>query len=144
MIEPYERRSHYCETDQMGVIHHSNYIRWFEEARVDLMDRYMPYKALEERGVVIPVTGVSCDYHKPVKFGDVVLIELRLVNFRSTHGLRFEVDYRVTNKETGELLTTGQTRHCFTDRDMKIMRLKRDHPDVFEAFGHMEQDSACP
>ena len=59
----YERIPHYYETDQMGIIHHSNYIRWFEEARIQLLENYnLDYKTLEQLGILIPVLQVSCQY----------------------------------------------------------------------------------
>ena len=65
----YERKAHYHETDQMGLIHHSNYVKWMEEARIAFMDEIgMSYMNLEESGVVSPVTGITVDYKKPVRF----------------------------------------------------------------------------
>ena len=58
----YTRRAQYHETDQMGVIHHSNYVKWMEEARISFMDELgMSYHALEELGIVSPVTGISVE-----------------------------------------------------------------------------------
>lgn len=54
-IEPYERTAHYYETDRMGIIHHSNYIRWFEETRIHYLDKAgYPYSEMEKDGVMIP------------------------------------------------------------------------------------------
>ena len=59
--KPYIRTVQYYETDKMGIVHHSNYIRWFEESRIDLMDQMEAgYKALEDSGILIPVLSVSC------------------------------------------------------------------------------------
>ncbi|HJB35179.1 MAG TPA: acyl-CoA thioesterase, partial [Candidatus Blautia merdipullorum] len=59
----YEHKTQYYETDQMGIIHHSNYIRWFEEARVDFMDRCgFSYAQMEKDGLISPVLSVSCEY----------------------------------------------------------------------------------
>lgn len=72
-ITPYEREAHYYETDQMAIIHHSNYIRWFEEARTDYMEKWFSYEYLEEEGVMIPVLEVGCTY-KSMKFALVILL----------------------------------------------------------------------
>ena len=73
--EIYERKVMYYETDRMRIVHHSNYIRWFEEARLYYMEkRGLPYEKMEENGVMIPVLSVDCRYHVPVKFGQTVLI----------------------------------------------------------------------
>ena len=60
-IRPYEHHAKYYETDQMGIIHHSNYIKWMEEARMDLMDQIgLSYKQMEEMEIISPVLSVSC------------------------------------------------------------------------------------
>ena len=59
-IKPYEHHAKYYETDQMGIIHHSNYIRWMEEARIAYMDELgFPYKKVEEAGIISPVLSVQ-------------------------------------------------------------------------------------
>ncbi|MDL2207064.1 acyl-CoA thioesterase, partial [Eubacteriales bacterium OttesenSCG-928-N13] len=134
-IKPYERSAHYYETDQMGIIHHSNYIRWFEEARIDLMDQCgVSYAMLEQRGILIPVLSVNVNYIKPARFADPIRIEMKLSNFEGTHGIRFTVSYQVTHRESGQLLVTGESCHCFTDKGLRVVRLKRDHPDFYQAF----------
>ncbi len=68
----FERKINYYETDRMGVVHHSNYIRFLEEARCEMLAAHnMPYSAFEEQGVMIPVLGVNCDYKSHVTFDDV-------------------------------------------------------------------------
>jgi len=65
----------YYETDQMGVVHHSNYIRYFECARNTLMaEGGFPISVCEEEGVVIPVVSVECKFHHPAKMGDVLRV----------------------------------------------------------------------
>ena len=87
----FERTAKYYETDQMGIVHHSNYIRWFEEARIDLMDQLgLPYRKMEESGVLIPVLGVSCTYKHPIRFDETIVLELEIQNYT---GVRFEVVY---------------------------------------------------
>lgn len=139
-IQAYERMAQYYETDQMGVVHHSNYIRWFEEARVDLLAQLgLPYKEMERRGVMIPVLSAQAEYVKPVRFEDVVRIEMQIVNFAGTHGLKFAARYRVTNRETGALVTTGETRHTFTDAALKLIRCERVQPEVYQVFKDLEE-----
>ena len=69
----YERTINYYETDKMGVVHHSNYIRFLEEARCYwLQSIEMPFDLLEDNGITIPVLGVNCTYKYHVKFGDKI------------------------------------------------------------------------
>ena len=70
-IRPYEHHAKYYETDQMGIIHHSNYIKWMEEARMDLMEQIgLSYKQMEEMEIISPVLSVSCEYHSMVHFDE--------------------------------------------------------------------------
>lgn len=81
-IFPYNRKANYYETDMMGVVHHSNYIRWFEEARIDLMEQAgFPYQAMEDIGVIIPVISVECQYKHFVTFDEEVTIIAKIAAF---------------------------------------------------------------
>ena len=65
----------YYETDQMGIVHHSNYIRYFECGRSDMMEKAgLPISKVEEAGVVLPVVSVECRYRMPAKMGDKIRI----------------------------------------------------------------------
>ena len=87
----FERTAKYYETDQMGIVHHSNYIRWFEEARIELMNYVgLPYRQMEENGILIPVLGVTCNYKHPIRFDETIVLELKIRNY---NGVRFEVVY---------------------------------------------------
>ena len=75
MSYTYIHKTHYYESDQMGVIHHSNYIRWFEEARTAFMDdRGYTYARLEHEGIISPVLTVECEYRKMMHYGDTARI----------------------------------------------------------------------
>ena len=77
---PYTHKTQYYETDQMGVIHNSNYFRWFEEARTDFMERVgLPYAKMEEMGLRIAVTDSACSYKSPVHYGDEAVVEQRII-----------------------------------------------------------------
>ena len=129
----YERKVHYYETDKMGIVHHSNYIRWFEEARVDYMEkRGFSYQRMESAGVMIPVLSVECQYKLPARFGQTVLIHARIEEFKGT---RLNVSYEITDKETGELLATGRTAHCFVDAiSFRPIRPEKTDPQMAQIF----------
>ena len=75
----YQRRINYYETDGMQVVHHSNYIRFLEEARIYYMDKMgLPYSILESEGIMIPVLGVNCTYKHPAKFDDIIEINVKM------------------------------------------------------------------
>ncbi|MDE7340761.1 MAG: acyl-CoA thioesterase [Lachnospiraceae bacterium] len=128
----YEHQAQYYETDQMGIIHHSNYIRWMESARIWWMQQAgIDYGKMEEAGIVSPVVGVSCQYKSMVHFGDTVLIALKIEKY---NGVKLSLSYRVTDKESGELRMTGNSEHCFMDRGGRLVSLKKEYPDYDEAF----------
>ena len=137
-IKPYERKAHYYETDQMGITHHSNYIRWFEEARVDLMTQMgFPYKRLEEEGIISPLLGVSCEYKAPVVFDEEVIIRSYIKKF---NGIKMTVGYEITGKDKGDLKTTGETHHCFVNREGILISLKKENKKVFDLFSELVKD----
>ncbi|MCD8120203.1 MAG: acyl-CoA thioesterase [Lachnospiraceae bacterium] len=134
----YTRKAQYYETDQMGIVHHSNYIRWFEEARIAWLDELgLNYRTLEERKILIPVLSASCTYRQSVKFDETVDI---YASMKAFHGLKFEVHYRVADHETGMLMAEGETGHCFLNEKMQPFRLKKEAPDVYEIFRGLEEE----
>ena len=129
----YERTPFYYETDKMGIVHHSNYIRWFEEARIAYMEnRGYPYSRMEKEGIMIPVLGVECRYKMPVKFGEIMVIHGRIELF---DGLRLNVAYEIVGKDTGELHVTGRSEHCFVHADtFRPVKLTKKYPEMAEIF----------
>lgn len=131
-MKPYEHKTQYYETDQMGIIHHSNYIRWFESARIDFMSQAgVDYAAMEQEGIISPVLTVSCEYKSMVHFGDVVLIEPVICSY---NGIKLCLSYTVRDKETGEIRTIGESSHCFLNREGRPVSLKKTAPSFHEAF----------
>ena len=137
-IRPYEHHAKYYETDQMGIIHHSNYIKWLEEARMDLMDQIgLSYKQMEEMEIISPVLSVSVQYVSMVHFDDVVVITPKLIKY---NGVKMELEYTITDKETGELRTTAYSSHCFLNRSGKPISLKRSYPEIDTTFQSIKED----
>lgn len=128
----FERKMNYYETDRMGVVHHSNYIRYMEEARCDMLDKMdMPFEKLEENGITIPVLGVSCEYKYHTTFGDTILID---TNIKEYSGVRLTVKYEFKDKKTGRLVLTGETKHCFTNKELRPINLKKHNKEFSEKF----------
>lgn len=132
-LKPYIRKANYYETDQMGIIHHSNYIRWFEEARVDLMEQIgYGYEKSVEQGIDFAVLSVNCEYKSMVRFGDTVKIRV-IIN--SVEAMRMTISYEITDSETGTLRTLGKTEHCYYDRDKKRpVALQKASPELYRLF----------
>ncbi len=129
-LETYVRVINYYETDQMQVVHHSNYARYLEEARLHLMDQLgLPYNKLEEMGIIIPVLELHDYYIKSITYGDVIEIRPTVVKLSS---VRFTLKYEIYRSGTDELLHRAETSHAFLDSEFKPMNLKKTYPDVYE------------
>lgn len=137
-IKPYIRKAQYYETDQMGIIHHSNYIRWFEEARVDFMEQMdYGYNQAVESGIDFAVLGITCEYKSMVRFGDTVRIELEISEFSAA---KMAISYRIYDNTDGTLRTTGESRHCYYHNQKKRpVSLKKSLPDLYEQFAALAQ-----
>lgn len=123
----FERKINYYETDRMGVVHHSNYIRFLEEARCFWLEQVdMPFSLLEENGITIPVLGVNVTYKYHVTFDDTILIYVFVKEYT---GVRMTVGYNVEDKKTGKTVLVGETKHCFTDKNLKPINLKKYAPE---------------
>lgn len=130
--EGYQRKVHYYETDQMGIVHHSNYIRWFEEARIDLMEQMgLGYEKMEEAGIISPVLSVQADYLRMMHFGDTFQIRCFIKEY---NGIKLTVGYEVINEATKMVHSRGTTKHCFISRDGRPLYLKQANPVFHEVF----------
>ncbi len=128
----YEHKTQYYETDQMGIIHHSNYIRWFEEARCDMMEQMgLGYKLMEDCGIISPVLSMHCEYKSMTRFGETV--EIRCI-LKEYNGIKMTVEYSITDKETGELRCVGESRHCFLSREGRPVSLKKQYLEMDKVF----------
>lgn len=134
---PYEHHTKYYETDQMGIIHHSNYVKWMEEARMDLMSQLgLNFKQMEEMEVISPVLSISIDYISMVHFDDTVVIETQLVRY---DGVKLELEYFMYDKATGDIRATATSSHCFLSRSGIPISLSRIYPELdTKFFDHRE------
>ena len=134
-INPCLHRVAYSETDQMGIVHHSNYIRWFEEARDEVVRACgIDYRQIEAQGVLMPVVNVACDYRSAAKYGDRVSI---LAYPRYFNGIRLRYEYEVRG-EDGSLIVTGKSEHCFIDAlTRKPLNLRKRMPQYCETLSRL-------
>ena len=102
----------YYETDQMGIVHHSNYIRYFECGRIAMLEEVgLPMHKIEESGVMLPIISVECRYKYPAKLGDRLKI---VTSFNELPRARFTVMSEVYN-QNGQLLVEGSVSMGFID-----------------------------
>lgn len=127
-MKNYIHKVNYYETDKMGVTHHSNYIRWMEEARIDFLDQIgFGYAKLEDDGIISPVIGVECDYKNSTTFDDTIEIKAEVEEFK---GVKLIIKYTMFNLETGEIILIGKTKHCFLNNEHNPIILKKVFPEL--------------
>lgn len=136
-MEKYIHKTQYYETDQMGIIHHSNYFRWFEEARVDFLEQMgYGYHRMEKDGIISPVLKISCEYKGMIRFNDRVEISLKLLE---AGPYKFKIAYEVVDCEDGILRAMGQSSHCYLNKAGQPVSIKKVNPEFYNKFrSHLE------
>jgi acyl-CoA thioester hydrolase len=125
-------RVRYAETDQMGVVYHSNHLIWFEVGRVELMrEMGFSYRDMErDDGRFIAVAEVKCRYRAPVYYDEEVVVRTRLKNVRESIVV---FSYELVHADRGTLLAEGETTHIVTDSNMKVAALPEKYLTAFRA-----------
>jgi len=125
-------RVRYAETDQMGVVYHSNYIIWFEVGRVELLRQLgFTYKVMEsEDKCRIAVVDVKCRFKSPALYDDEVLIRTHLKNVRES---LIHFGYEIVRASDGTLLAEGETTHIVVGEDMQKKPLPEKYLGAFKA-----------
>jgi acyl-CoA thioester hydrolase len=122
-------RVRYAETDQMGVVYHSNHLIWFEVGRVEFMRQMgFSYRDMErEDGRCIAVAEATCRYRAPVYYDDEVIVRTRLKSVRDSV---VAFTYELLRADSGTLLAEGETLHIVTDANMKVAALPEKYLKV--------------
>lgn len=127
-MSKYIHTVHYYETDKMGITHHSNYIRFMEEARMNFLSEIgYPMKLLEASGITSPVVSVNCEYKHTTTYADEIEIEVKIAAYT---GVRLTLAYTMRNKEDATIVATAASVHCFIDEKGKPIALKKRFPDL--------------
>ena len=125
----YTRPVYYYETDKMGVVHHSNYLRWLEEARTFFFnERNLAYVETEGFGVLCPITEVDLKFKYPARYGDTFTVKMKLTKYT---GVRFFVEYVAIN-QNGDLLMEAKSSHAFINEEFKPVSLAHAIPERHE------------
>lgn len=120
----------YCETDQMGVVHHSRYYSWFECGRTDFIKLAgITYTQLENEGVLIPLVQSAAKYIEGAKYEDEIVIKTRLISLGVARCTFF---YEAVRTADNKLLAIGRTVHAFVGRNFKPINLKKKQPEFYE------------
>lgn len=125
----YAKKAQYHETDQMGIIHHANYVKWMEEARLAYLEKLeLGYQQVEKEQVFSPVVSIAVQYKSPVHFADDVKIK---VSAKEYTAVKLALAYEFFNETTKQLCATASSVHCFI-KNGKIISLKKDMPSLHE------------
>lgn len=126
-MKPYIHKVKYYECDRMGITHHSNYIRFMEEARVDLLDQLgYGFEKMEADGVVSPVVSVNCVYRKTTTFQDEIAIVVKL-----THVSPLKFSFSYEGRLGNALVFTGESTHCLMENGRPVVTTER-YPGLFK------------
>jgi acyl-CoA thioester hydrolase len=143
----HELRVRYQETDQMGVVYHTNYLNWFEIGRTEWIRAIgITYKELEQRGLLLPLTDAEIKFHLPARYDDQLTIYTKMSEYSNVR-VKFSSEIRrhsdsshtdetsglITVPEpSGELLVSGITRHVWVNRAWKAVRIDKEAPDLYQ------------
>lgn len=118
------------EADPLGIVWHGHYIRYFEDGREAFGAKYgLTYLDFFRNGLVVPIVSVDCQFKKPLRYGDSVIVETRYVDCQAA---KIQFDYRLLHAKTGDLVATGNSLQVFLDKDQ--MALQLNIPAFFEAW----------
>lgn len=125
-MNTYVHNVQYYETDKMGITHHSNYVRWMEEARADFL-RQIGYglKRLEQDGVTSPVVSIECHYLTTTTFDDKIEVSVKLLHYT---GVKLTLGYTMKNCETQTTVFTATSSHCFINEHGHPIAVKKHYP----------------
>ncbi|SET46682.1 acyl-CoA thioester hydrolase [Natronincola peptidivorans] len=129
----------YSETDQMGVIYHSNYFVWFEVGRTDyLKNSSISYKEMEKMGIILPVIEVNCKYRTSAKYADNLIIKTIINKLTAT---RIMFHYEIIREEDNVFIAEGFTEHVFVDKESgRPTNLKKKHEVIYQQLQNIHKE----
>lgn len=122
----------YAETDQMGIVHHSNYAVWFEVGRTDfLKSAGISNTSIEAKGILLPLYEMNFKFKAPAKYEDEIMVVTTIKSITST---RIIFSYQVFNALNDKLLATGETMHAWTDKSLKPVNAEKVVPEIYSVL----------
>ncbi len=123
-----EIRVRYAETDQMGIVYHTNHLVWFEVARTEFFRSIgLPYTELEKKGYFFPVLKAHCEYKSHLRYDDEAMVTAFI---GAQKGSRVSFHYEIRKKADKKLVATGYTVHAFMNAEGKPVKVP---PEVLKA-----------
>ena len=131
-MSKYTHTVNYYETDKMGITHHSNYIRFMEEARMNFLAEVgYPMTRLEAEGITSPVVSVNCEYKHPTTYSDEIEIEVTLTQYT---GVKLFLSYVMKKASDGSIVAVASSTHCFIDENGRPIAVKKHFPGFDEVL----------
>ena len=123
----------YGDTDAMKIVYNANYLHFFERGRNEFLRQLgFPYVELvEKNGLQLPLAESHVHYKKPARYDDLLEIRSMVLELKNASVV---IGYEIYNKDTGELLVTGSTKHAFVDMNMKPVALRKHAPKLNQAI----------
>jgi acyl-CoA thioester hydrolase len=122
----------YAETDAMGIVHHATYAIWFEVGRTEMIKKMgMSYSEIENKGVMLPLIHLQCNFKAPAKYEDEILVRTFVKESTATKLL---FGYEVIKKSEEKILCEGETTHVWTDKTLKPVNLKKICPEIYKIW----------
>lgn len=128
----------YAETDQMGIVHHSVYAIWYEQARTEYFNNIgIRYDEVEKNGLITPLIELNCKYKKPAYYNQEVEIQTKLIELTP---VKFTLQYDIYDKNKN-LINIGTTKLAWTDANsFKIINLKKTEPEMYEKLEKLVEE----
>ena len=118
----------YAETDQMGIVHHSNYPIWFEAGRTDFLKKSgMANSKIEELGILLPLSHMDCSFKNPARYEDGIVVKTKI---RKMTCARIEFEYEIVKDTDGTVIAIGSTSHAWTDKSLKPQNIEKKLPEL--------------
>ncbi len=133
-MKPYIHKVNYYETDKMGITHHSNYIRFMEEARTDFLEKLgYGYARMESEGLISPTVSVNVEYKKPTTYADLIEIYVSITKVTPVRSF-----WKYEMKVNGDVVCVGTSSHCFIDSNGKPVATTRVCPELYKILLSVE------
>lgn len=134
-MENYKHKINYYETDKMGVTHHSNYVRFMEESRIDFLEKIgWGYDKMEQEGIISPVVSLECNYRNTTTYPDVIEVSVQVLKLSA-----FKLTFGYTMKVKDKVVFTGKSSHCFLDSFGKPVMMESKYPELFGILKNLQE-----
>ena len=120
----------YAETDQMGIVHHSNYPIWYEVARTELIKQMgLTYSEMEQQGLILPLIELQSKYISAAYYEDRLIVEAEL---KKVTGVKMEIEYAVYREDDETPINVGKTIHALVGRNLTPVNVSKQVPDIYQ------------